>query len=492
MHRNNSNGNRAASARGSVTLCAALAMGLGSMARPTEAAPFAFVANHGSNNVSVIDTATNPPSVVATVAVGKGPLAVAVAPDGKHAYFSNDNFGIGSPPGTVSVIDTTANPPSVMATVTVGLAPAGIAVTPDGTHAYVTNALDGTVSVIDTTTNPPSVMAPVPVGGAPVGVAVTPDGKHAYVTNPGTVFDNVSVIDTATNTVVGTPIPVGIQPQGVAVTPDGKHAYVANRHNDTPGTVSVIDTASNMVVATVSVGVGVGPTGVAVTPDGAHAYVTNFGTSPVSVIGTVSVIDTASNMVVATVPVGFSPEGVAITPDGKHAYVANAAQFGPISVIDTTTNPPSVVATVVVGNNPNDVGIMPPPSCIPFLSFSALLAIDLDRAPKKDAFALESSFSLNSTASIEPVAEPVTLQIGTFTTTIPPGSFNKLGGLSTFAGVIGGVNVEALITPTGTLRYALVAAAQGANLAGTTNPVPVNLTIGDDCGTASVQARISR
>jgi DNA-binding beta-propeller fold protein YncE len=39
--------------------------------------------------------------------------------------------------------------------------------------------------------------------------------------------------------------------------------------------------------------------------------------------GTVSVLDTATNMVVATVPVtDFFIGGVAITPDGKHAYVA--------------------------------------------------------------------------------------------------------------------------------------------------------------------------
>jgi YVTN family beta-propeller protein len=71
----------------------------------------------------------------------------------------------------------------------------------------------------------------------------------AYVVNSGD--GTVSVIDTATNTVVGTPIPVGREPFGVDVTPDGKHAYVANRGSNS---VSVIDTATKMVVATVAVG----------------------------------------------------------------------------------------------------------------------------------------------------------------------------------------------------------------------------------------------
>ena len=112
---------------------------------------------------------------------------------------------------------------------------------------------------------------------------------------------------------------------------------------------------------------------------------------------------------------------------------------------------------------------------------------------------------MSSTASngINPPAEPVTLSVGTFTVTIPPGSFRKHkhedgdeheheDGSFSFHGKIGGVRLEAVITRTGTLRYAFDAEARGASLTGTTNPVPVMLTIGDDCGTTSVTAEISR
>jgi hypothetical protein len=46
--------------------------------------------------------------------------------------------------------------------------------------------------------------------------------------------------------------------------------------------------------------------------------------------------------------------------------------------------------------------------------------------------------------------------------------------------------------PTGAKRYAFAAAAQNANLSGTTNPVTLTLTIGDDTGTTSAKAGISR
>ena len=75
MRSDNSNGSRAAPARGFAALLVMLAMGLGLMARPAEAAPFAYVAVPGPPDaVSVIDTATTPPSLVATVAVGIDPI----------------------------------------------------------------------------------------------------------------------------------------------------------------------------------------------------------------------------------------------------------------------------------------------------------------------------------------------------------------------------------------------------------------------------------
>ena len=58
------------------------------------------------------------------------------------------------------------------------------------------------------------------------------------------------MIDTATNTVIGT-IGVGTFLDGVGVTPDGLHVYVANLGSNN---VSVISTTTNTVTATVPAG----------------------------------------------------------------------------------------------------------------------------------------------------------------------------------------------------------------------------------------------
>ena len=104
---------------------------------------------------------------------------------------------------------------------------------------------------------------------SPVAAAVRGDESLVYVTNSGG-SNTVSVINTATNTVVAT-IPVGSVPQLLAVSPDGTRVYVPNQGSNT---VSVINTATNTVVATIPVGSQ--PVGAGVSPDGARVYVTNI------------------------------------------------------------------------------------------------------------------------------------------------------------------------------------------------------------------------
>jgi YVTN family beta-propeller protein len=78
-------------------------------------------------------------------------------------------------------------------------------------------------------------------------------------------------------------------------------------------------------------------------PIGATAYILNAGAN------TVSVINTSTNAVTATVTVGNNPVHAANTPDGSSVYVINTGSNS-ASVIDTGSN--AVRATVPVGTNP--------------------------------------------------------------------------------------------------------------------------------------------
>jgi YVTN family beta-propeller protein len=139
----------------------------------------------------------------------------------------------------------------------------------------------------------------------------------------------------------------GTSSNGVGV--HSARAYVANMaSNDVP----VIDTTTNAVVATVTVGDG--PSDLALTPDGVRAYVVNTG-GPKSFNGdTVSVIVTATNTVIDTIAVGILPSGLALSADGSRAYVTSGDG---VSVVDTATE--TVLTTVVVGSGPVAVALTP-------------------------------------------------------------------------------------------------------------------------------------
>src|SRR5437016_14358524 len=82
-------------------------------------------------------------------------------------------------------------------------------------------------------------------------------------------------------------------------------AYVPNEKS---GTVSVIDTANDQVVATIKTGGK--PRGIAATPDGRRLYVSDQPS------GSLLVVDLATREVAERIPVGKSPEGVEISRDG--------------------------------------------------------------------------------------------------------------------------------------------------------------------------------
>ncbi|MBT9461344.1 MAG: hypothetical protein IV084_06740, partial [Rugosibacter sp.] len=63
----------------------------------------------------------------------------------------------------------------------------------------------------------------------------------------------------------------------------------------------------------------------------------------------VSVIDVASQQIIATVPVGNRPWGLAVTPDDSHVYVANG-RSNSVSVIHAETR--QITATIPVGDAP--------------------------------------------------------------------------------------------------------------------------------------------
>jgi YVTN family beta-propeller protein len=316
-------------------------------------------------------------TVVATINTGVTPTGVAVTPNNLFAYVANNNnYGI---PGqdSVSVLDLTTNLPDLIISSTTFNQPYQVTINAAGTKAYVVNSNSTTVTIIDIATN--TVSGVINGFDGPSGFAITPDGTTAYVNNYGGPEgvgsgngDTVNVVNLSTNTITGAPIVVGQAPAELDIAPNGDFVYVVNYVNGTPnnGTMSVIQTSNNTVVATIP-GFS-GPFDIDITPDGNFAYVTNFGSNNFFPFGTtVSVVDLTSNTIIATITLGIQPAGVAIAPDGAYAYVTNyntlySTTFftslvpgqGTVNIIDTASNT-VIPPTIVVDQSPANIEISP-------------------------------------------------------------------------------------------------------------------------------------
>ena len=315
-------------------------------------APLAYVTNTDSNNISVINTMTD--QVINTINTPQAPQNISASPDGSRVYFIDDLSG------AISAINTSSN--AIIATIPVDFyGPLALVVSPDGSKVYVSiggggNYMNENITVINTATN--TIATKVPVAGSGQAIAVSPDGSKIYLA--ATELNEITVIDAKTYAVIKN-IPVGIATSALALSPNGKILYAADAIG---GVVYMINTTTYAQTAEITVSQD--PVSMAISPDGSRLYVVNdgfgfYGTGAVS--GSVSVIDAATNKVVASIPVGASPQGVSITPDGKKLYVVNSGlplyTGGPflaanVSVINTANN--TVTTNVTVGKAPDAMG----------------------------------------------------------------------------------------------------------------------------------------
>jgi len=270
-----------------------------------------------------------------TVTNGDATTAIKFSGTGNTFKWTNDKPSIGLAASGIGDI-------SSFTAVNTGTTPikATVKVTPfsDG-YLY----LGGNNSVIPVDADIGQQTGNIPAGNLTAGIAVSPDGTRVYVANINS--NTISVISTATNTVLTT-ISVGQSPLGVCFSPDGKRAYVTHI---TTSSVSVINTSTASVITTVHVGNY--PYGIAASPDGKTVYTANTQAS------TVTAINTADNTVKATIPISFGPTGIVVSPDNSRVYVTSAQYKGHLGVIDVATN--SLITKIPVGDVSAGVCISP-------------------------------------------------------------------------------------------------------------------------------------
>src|SRR5580700_2313849 len=233
---------------------------------------------------------------------------------------------------------------------TVGLMPVQAAVVLSGTRVYVANSHDDTVSSFFPTSPTPVATVSLPAGSAPSFVA-TAENASVYVANSGN--NTVSAI-TMANNVLEQPvygISVGIDPVWLAETPNLQKLYVANRGNGAGGgSVTSINPVDRSVNPPISNATWVSPVSVAARSDSNRAYVLDQGS------GMVSAIDTASDTVVNSVSVGVGANFMLYDSTRNRLYVSNPLA-NTVTYLQASTD--ALTATVLAIANPISVAVLP-------------------------------------------------------------------------------------------------------------------------------------
>ena len=307
--------------------------------------------NFNPRALHVIDVASR--MLKQTIAIGNSFVGVEFSPAGDRIYVGggagNDvRFFALQPDGSFAANGTLP---------IAGAAPSGLTVNSNGSRLYVALNMSHQVGVIDTETR--AIVARIPVGIYPYTTVLSADGSKLYVSNwggrvpgPADVTDGlfpvvvdprtgipvsgtVSVIDTASNMVVKT-ITVGLHPTGMALSPDGDRLYVTNANSDT---VSVIATANDVVVKTIHVGqerreygpvLGSSPNAIAVSPNGRRLYVANAAENAIAVVDPYT---GSREAVEGLIPTGWYPTAIALDGGGRRLFVANGYGFGSIAPV---------------------------------------------------------------------------------------------------------------------------------------------------------------
>jgi YVTN family beta-propeller protein len=174
--------------------------------------------------------------------------------------------------------------------------PSGLAISPDGNTLFVANDLGDSLGIIQNLRFERRLLR-VDLSDGHIGHFVYPYGVVAFSPAGAQETQKVYISCWATASVAvkdlshtGTPvafIPVGRHPTEMILNAARTRLYVANSNSDS---VSVVDTASDRVVETISVRLaekalpGSSPEGLALSPDGATLYVANAHSNAVAVV----------------------------------------------------------------------------------------------------------------------------------------------------------------------------------------------------------------
>jgi YVTN family beta-propeller protein len=298
-----------------------------------------LIVNRDSNDIAYMDIKSH--KIIGRTFLGNNvnPHMVMMSPDGRYVVTG------GTRANKAFIIDTRTT--QLVKTIQVDIAPEHLAFSPDSRWYYQGNPDGDSISVIDMQSL--SKIKTIPGFVEPLNVTFLPDGSKAYVGNYGAHW--VGVIDVRRHELMKkiqvAPVPgvAKLDPdkylgeiKGIniaAPSNDGRYLYAADGDL---GVVGVIDTREDKVIKVIRVGSD--PWRIYMSHDGNHGITPNNGDE------TISIIDTRTNSVAATLEAGPDMTGVNFA-QGKAFVISSTSGF--VYVYDMKSLKPA--GRIKVGTN---------------------------------------------------------------------------------------------------------------------------------------------
>jgi len=305
-----------------------------------------YVVNSGSGqnkgSISVIDMEKN--AVAATILVERQPYFIDVDAEGSLGYVANSGSN------SVSVIDLKSK--REIGVAGTGEGPGLARISPDGKSLVVTNRLGNSISIFNANGHAIPTIRKV-IEGCPgaTDAVILPDSSKAFVAcSSGHQILAIALAMAADANGPARPdaleakLDVGHSPVHLALKPDGGELFVSNFDSNS---------ISEVVTGTDDVGgaylMGSHPVRGLVSADNSLLYESNFSSQEISLYS----IDDGKR-IAPSIHVGDGPDALAFSASG-HLLFAVDARSGDVAVIRTST--PSLFTLLPTGHQPNAIAV---------------------------------------------------------------------------------------------------------------------------------------
>lgn len=254
--------------------------------------------------------------------------AMAVAPDGRHAYALNRQQGtLASFAIDAATGDLTPLPGGV---VPAGPGASDLAIDVNGWYLYTVNADSDSMAIffLEPETGLPELVrgSPRETGRRPVAIAVDPAARYTFVANAGS--GDVSVYRYVNNVSplmfegrkYGSPFAAGKEPRDIVVEPTGHFAYTANAGSNDIGAFAIQrKTGALSAMPGSPFKAGERPVSLAAHPNGRLLFVANAGSQEVGIYRIEAVLGALQQQGSLSLPV--APKALRLSPAGDLLYV---------------------------------------------------------------------------------------------------------------------------------------------------------------------------